>query len=221
MTSLGLFFVGAVLLINGLSLLGKVNAGGAAPINAFIGLLLVAVTAFVVLPVKDLSLAENRDVIVGSVGFLLFAFTYGWVALNNWTGASGAGLGWYCGWAAGVSAFLAIVNFVRFDDARFGTLWVLWTILFALFFCVLALEMDNLAWATGWVTVIEAFITTTIPGGLLLLGQWNNMSDAVALGAGAVAVIVFAALLTRRPAADPASAPTPVEMDSEYSAARV
>jgi hypothetical protein len=207
MTSLGLFFVGAVLFVNGLSLLGRIDAAAAAPINAFVGLLLVGVTAFLVVPVRDLGLAENRDVIVGAVGFLLFAFTYLWVALNNWTGANGTGLGWYCAWAAGVAAFLAIVNFARYDDPRFGMLWLLWTLLFSLFFCVLALGAGRLAWATGWVTVIEAFITTTIPGALLLLGEWTSLADAVAIGAGLLAIVVFAALLVRPPRA---VAPPPV-----------
>lgn len=197
MTSLGLFFVGSVLFINGLSLLGRVDAAGAAPVNAFVGTLLIGVVAFIVIPVKDLSLSANRDLIVGSVGFLLFAFTYLWVAVNNWTGAPGAGLGWYCFWAAGVAAFLAILNFARYHDPRFGMLWVLWTVLFSLFFLVLAGGQERLGWATGWVTTIEAFITTTIPGALLLLGQWNNMSDGVAIGAGVVALVVFALLLAR------------------------
>lgn len=212
MTSLGLFFVGAVLFVNGLSLLGKVDAGGAAPINAFVGALLIGVTAFVVIPIKDLELAANRDLVLGVMGFLLFAFTYLWVAINNWTGAGGAGLGWYCAWAAGVAAFLAVLNFVRYDDPRFGMLWVLWAILFSLFFCVLALSMDRLGWATGWVAVIEAFITTTIPGALLLLGEWSTMSDAVAIGAGLLTIAVFTALLMRRPpqpAAQPVLEPDP------------
>lgn len=195
MTSLGLFFVGSVLFVNGISLLGYIDVGGAAPVNAFVGTLLVAVTAFIVLPIHDLTLADNRDLVVGSIGFLLFAFTYLWVALNNWTGASGTGLGWYCLWAAGVSAFLAIVYFARYDDPRFGTLWVLWTVLFTFFFLVLALDREELTWVTGWVTAIEAFVTATIPGALLLLGVWEEVPAVVAIGAGALTLVVFALLL--------------------------
>jgi putative amide transporter protein len=96
------------------------------------------------------------------------------VALNHWTGAAAEGLGWSCLWAAGISAFLAGVNFAHLGDVRFGVLWVLWTVLFALFCLVLALGRDQLARATGWVTVIEAFITATVPGALLLLGWWET-----------------------------------------------
>lgn len=204
MTSLGLFFVGAVLFINGLSLVGRVDAGGAAPVNAFVGSLLVGVTAFIVVPVKDLGIAENRDVIVGSVGFLLFAFTYLWVALNNWTGHSGSGLGWYCLWAAGVATFLAVLNFARYDDPRFGMLWVMWAVLFTMFFVVLALELTRYTRATGWLTVMEAFVTTTVPGALLLTGEWENVSGGVAVGVGLATLVVFATLLVRSPRERPA-----------------
>src|SRR5262249_61954175 len=50
MPSLGLFFVGPVLLINGLSLLGRVDAKAAAPVNAFTGVLLIGVTLYIDLP---------------------------------------------------------------------------------------------------------------------------------------------------------------------------
>lgn len=197
MTSLGLFFAGSVLFINGLSFLGRWDASEAAPINALVGTLLLGVVASIVIPVRDLTLAANRDTIVGSVGFLLFAFTYLWVAINNWSGASGRALGWYCLWAAGVSLFLALVNFARYHDPRFGMLWLLWTVLFTLFFLVLALEQKQLEWATGWATTIEAFITTTVPGALLLLGKWRSVSGDVAVGAGSGTILLIMVLAIR------------------------
>lgn len=205
MTYLALFFVGAVLLVNGLSLLGRVDPKGAAPINVFVGLLLVAVTFYAVFPARDLTVAENLATVVSTAGFMLFGFTYLYVGILNYTGHSGSGLGWYCGWAALVSVGLALVNFVRFGDAKFGTLWVLWAILFTLFFLVLALGMERLSWATGWVAVIEAFITTTIPGALLMLGWWEPMPQWVAAAVGVVAVGAFGFLLSR---SSPAAAST-------------
>lgn len=202
MGSVALFFVGAVLFVNGLSLLGKVDAKAAAPINFFVGLTLVLATGWSIWDVRDLTTTENLNVLIGALGFLLFAFTYLYVGIGNYTGHSGTGLGWYCGWAAIVSVFLAITNYTRLDDPKFGMLWVLWTILFSCFFLVLALDLDRFGWATGWVTVIEAFITTTIPGGLLLLGRWDDMPNWVATVVGLAAIAVFVGLFLRRPSAE-------------------
>lgn len=197
MSALGLFFVGSVLFVNGLVLLGKVNPRGAAPINAFVGTLLAAVTALVASPLSDLGIAENREDAVGAAGFLLFAFTYLWVALNNWTQEAGNGLGWYCLWSAGIALFLAAVNFIEFEDPRFGTLWVLWSILFAFFFVVLALGREDLAAFTGYVTIIEAFVTSTIPGALLLLDRWEDVGALAAIVVGAATVTIFLVMFLR------------------------
>ena len=197
MAYLGLLFVGAVLFVNGLSLLGKIDAKGAAPINVFVGSLLVVVTLYGIFPARDLTVADNLVTIISTAGFMLFGFTYLYVGVLNYTGHSGNGLGWYCAWAALVSAGLAAVNFVRFGDAKFGMLWVLWAILFALFFLVLALGMDSLTRATGWVAMIEALITATIPSALLMLGWWDSMPQWVAVAAGLFAILVFILLAFR------------------------
>jgi hypothetical protein len=197
MTALGLLFVGSVLFVNGLVLLGRVEPRGAAPINLFVGTLLLLVTLYLVLPARDLGPALT------AAGFLLFGFTYLYVGILNITGHSVDGLGWYCAWAAGIALVLALVNFIRFDDPKFGTLWLLWTILFALFFVVLGLGATRFTYLTGWVTVIEAFITTTIPGVLLLLDEWEPLPGWVVPAVGLAAVAVFALIGLRTAAAGP------------------
>lgn len=200
MTSIGLFFVGAVLLTNGLNLLGFVEAKAAAPINVLVGALLLVVTFAVALPVADPLAAANRPALVSAGGFLLFAFTYLLVAFVDWTSQSGKGLGWYCGWACLVSLFIAVVNFVQLGDARFGVVWLAWTVLFAMFFVVLALGRDAAGHATGWLTVLQAFTTTTVPGALELTGLWSRtpLALVVVLEAAPIVVLVYL-LLTRRP----------------------
>lgn len=194
MTSIGLFFAGPVLFVNGLSLLGRCNASDAAPVNALVGTLLLAVVAWSLLQLKNPTAPGNQQAILGAVGFLLFAFTYLWVAIDNWTGASGSGLGWYCLWAAGACAFLAVLNFASYHDPRFGMLWVLWAVLFILFFLVLGLEVKALERLAGWAATVEAFVTTTIPGALLLLGEWRAVSGAVAVGTGLATIMLVAML---------------------------
>jgi putative amide transporter protein len=196
-TSIGLFLAGSVLFINGLSLLGRCDAASAAPVNAFVGTLLLAIVASTLLHVTNPAAPQNQQATFGAVGFLLFAFTYLWVAINSWTGASGTGLGWYCLWAAAASLFLAVVNFTRFHDPRFGMLWLLWAVLFTLFFLVRGLELKALERATGWATTIEAFVTTTIPGALLLLGEWRSVSDAAAVAVGLITIVLVGLLGAR------------------------
>ncbi|MDQ6524514.1 AmiS/UreI family transporter [Nocardioides sp. LHD-245] len=201
MSSLALFFVGSVLLCNGLGLLGRLSPKDTAPINLFIGLTLVATVGVTALPVAGSSDAELSTVL-GSAGFLLFAFTYLYVALNNFRDLPGQGLGWYCGWAVLVSLMLAWVNFDRFDDPKFGAIWLSWAVLFSAFFLVLAAGLDSLTVATGWLAVLQAFTTTTLPGALMLTGRWDDVPTGVVVAAQVAVVVVFVAVATiRRPVA--------------------
>jgi len=205
MPNLGLFFVGPVLLINGLSLLGRVDAKAAAPVNAFTGVLLIGVTLYIDLPAAARG-AGASSVVLGSAGYLLFAFTYLYVAVGNWSGASGSGLGWYCGWATLVAVFLSAEYYATYHDAKFGTIWLSWALLFATFFTVLALKVSSLTAAAGWLTVLEAFSTCTIPGALLLAGRWNGLSTGIVIAAQAAVAVAFLAVAWRSPRhADPLS----------------
>ncbi|QBJ96759.1 amidase substrates transport protein [Rhodococcus sp. ABRD24] len=196
MSSLSLMFVGSVLLLNGLGLLGVVGPKATAPVNVFIGSALVITVLSAVLSSLKAE-AGQLDVVLGVTGFLLFAFTYLYVAFNNFGSLPGDGLGWYCGWAALVSAFLAAVNFVRFSDVKFGFIWLSWVVLFSAFFFVLALGQEWLQRPTGWLAVLQAFTTTTIPGAMQLTGTWNELSTTVVVAVQVIVVAVFLALVAR------------------------
>ena len=197
MTSIGLLFIGAVLVANGLVLLGRIEPKAAAPINALVGLLLVGVTLWLAVPTRDLAVAASQDQVISAAGFLLFALTYLWVALNAWTGHEPAGLGWYCAWAAAVSAFFAVVAFGRLDDPREGLLWVLWTVLFGAFFALLALGRDEIRRAGGWLASMEAAVTTTVPGALMLLGEWTALATGWVVAATAATLAAFVGVAWR------------------------
>jgi hypothetical protein len=186
MGALGLLFVGSVLLVNGLALLGRVEAAAAAPINLFVGALLVVVVMYLALPATD-----DLTPVFSAAGFLLFGFVYLYVGILNLTGHAATGVGWYCAWAAGVSLVIALVTFIRDGDVKFGVLWLLWSLLFAMFFVVLGLGRTQFTVVTGWITVVESFITATIPGLLLLLGGWTDVPDLLAVAVAAAAVVLF------------------------------
>ena len=191
MGALGLLFVGAVLFVNGLSLLGRVDARAAAPINLFVGALLVVVVLYLALPAAD-----DLGPVFTAAGFLLFGFVYLYVGIVSLSGVPGSGVGWYCAWAAVVSLVIALVTFAR-ADVKFGVLWLLWALLFTMFFLVLGLGRDHLTVVTGWVTLVESFITATIPGLLLILDLWADVPNLVVVLVAAAAVALFAVIGVR------------------------
>ncbi len=204
MGALGLLFVGSVLLVNGLALLGLVDGRAAAPINLFVGGLLVVVVLYLALPAT-----EDLSPVFSAAGFLLFGFVYLYVGIINLTGHPATGIGWYSAWAGGVSLVIALVTFVRDGDVKLGTLWLLWALLFTMFFLVLGLGLTQLTAVTGWITVVEAIITATIPGLLLLLGVWADVPDLLVVAVAAAAVVLFGVLAARTGRSSPAPAARP------------
>jgi hypothetical protein len=194
LSSVSLFFIGAALFVNGLSLLGRIEPKGGAPVNAMVGAVLVANAARLALPSS-----ADEAALAGAAGFLLFGVTYLWVALSAWTGHDVKGMGWYFAWAAGVSVFLGLVTLLQLDDWKFTLLWLLWAILFATFFVVVGLERTSLTMAAGWLAIMEAFLTASIPGGLELIGKWDDLPTACVAIATAGVIGAFLAL-ARRPA---------------------
>ena len=198
MGALGLLFVGAVLFVNGLALLGRVDPRAAAPINLFVGGLLVVVVLYLALPAD-----EDVTPVFTAAGFLLFGFVYLYVGIVNLTGHAPTGVGWYCAWAAGVSLIIALVTFAR-DDVKLGTLWLLWTLLFTMFALVLAMGRTRLTEVTGWITVTEAIITATIPGLLLLLDAWADVPDLLVVAVAVAALALFVVIGLRTARSEPA-----------------
>ncbi len=193
MSSVSLFFIGAVLFVNGLMLLGRVEPKGAAPVNAMVGAVLVVNAARLALP--D---GADEAALAGAAGFLLFGITYLWVGLNAWTGHDAKGLGWYLAWATGVSIFLGFVALFDLEDWKLTLLWLLWAILFATFFAVIALERVELAFAAGWLAIMEAFTTASIPGGLGMIDRWDDLPTIWVAAATAAVIGAFLALSRRR-----------------------
>lgn len=194
MSTAGLFYVGAVLIINGLLLLGVVSPRGAAPLNYFVGGLQV------VTPLVLLARAETVEEVVAAAPLFLFGFTYLWVALNNTFDWSGEGLGWFSAFVAlaalGFAGHAAIVG----HDGPFTVIWICWAILWALFWVVLGLGRDDYAGLTGGVAIVQGIVTAAIPAFLMLVDGWSTgtgMTIAIAIAAAAGMLFV---LVLRSPA---------------------
>lgn len=197
MTHLALFFVGSVYFINGLALLELIEPKASAPLNVFVGSLLLAATGYLVLPISEISAPGNLDIIFGSIGYLLFAFTFLYVGVINYTGHSNSGLGWYCGWSALVSACLSTVQFAQYGDLKSGALWAVWTIVFVAFFALIIMKANRFDRATGWFLIVAGFTTCFVPGGLSILGIWSGLPDGVVLLMEFGTIAIFGFLLLR------------------------
>jgi putative amide transporter protein len=202
-----LLYVGAVLVVNGIWLVGQARAAefaeapaararddmsGTAPvagagvsveahptfiqgrevavINIFTGFagLLAAVT---------LAIYGNSRGDLASVrasGFImLFAFTYLWVAYNNYVDAGGRAFGWYCLFVA-ITAIPAGIYTLRDADGNtaatwLGLSWFAWAVLWFMFFMLLALDRP-IGRVTGLLAIAEGIVTAWIFGFLILEG---------------------------------------------------
>ena len=188
MGNVGLLYVGAVLFINGIMLLGWLDAKSAAPMNYFVGGLQVLTPTYIIFTANG-----NQDTILAASGLYLFGFTYLYVAINLTAGLDGTGLGYFSLFVAVCAFVFSYLNFHRFHDNAFGVIWLYWAFLWVLFFLLLGLKMDSLGRYTGAVAAIQGWVTGAIPAFLLLTGNWTHI-NAIAIGLAIFGVIVFAAL---------------------------
>jgi hypothetical protein len=117
---------------------------------------------------------EDLASIRGGGFVLLFAFTYLWVAANDFLNAGGRAFGWYCLFVAitAVPAGIYTLNNAAGNDASIylGICWFAWAVLWALFFALLALDRP-IARIAGAVAIVEGIGTAWVFGMLLLLDQ--------------------------------------------------
>jgi hypothetical protein len=167
MLGLVLLYVGAVLFLNGLWLLGRISDREIAVINVFTGGLTLLVALYLAF-----GPGSNPDSIMAAAQVLLFSFTYFWVAINRYNGADGRGLGWYCLFVALTAAPIAYTTLAGATSTWgvwLGLNWAAWAVLWFLFFLLLALKMPIVR-VTGAVTAVEGVLTGWLPGYLLLTG---------------------------------------------------
>lgn len=196
MANVGLLFVGAVLFLNGLMLLGKVDARSAAIFNLFVGALQVVTPTYLII-----SANQNPRLILLASGLFLFGFTYLYVGIGLLMGLDTTGVGYYSLFVSIVALGYSFTSFRLIGDQPFGVIWLYWSFLWFLFFLLLGLKRESLTTYTGWVTAIQGWVTGVIPAFLLLSGYWvPDNAQATAIALGAFAVLAFGGLwFTFRP----------------------
>jgi uncharacterized membrane protein len=193
MGNVGLLYVGAVLFLNGMMLLGKVDPKAAGVFNLFVGAMQVIFPTIVIATANG-----DPDTILAASGVFLFGFTYLYVGINLLGGYDGTGLGYFSLFVALMALAYAAVSFRVFQDRPFGVIWLYWAFLWALFFVLLGLKKTELTAYTGWVAAIEGWVTGAIPAITILAGYWDH-PDTYAWILAVFGVVVFAVLwpLTR------------------------
>ncbi|MEV6841509.1 AmiS/UreI family transporter [Streptomyces sp. NPDC051133] len=193
MGNVGLLFVGAVLFLNGMMLLGKVTPRSGAVFNLFVGALQVLTPTYLVIQASG-----DPHKILAVSGIYLFGFTYLYVGVGLLMGLDGTGVGYYSLFVAIVALAYSFVNFHLAKDYPFGVIWLYWAFLWLLFFLLLGLGKESLTSYVGWVTAIEGWVTGVVPAFLLLSGYWKHPSET-AIALGIFGIVVFGALwpLTR------------------------
>jgi putative amide transporter protein len=111
----------------------------------------------------------------GGGAILLFAFTYLWVAYNQYANAGGRALGWYSAFVAVTAIVFGVYTIQNTPDSRTADLWLAgnwfaWAILWGMFFALLSLDLP-IARITGYVAIIEGIGTSWALAIALLWGK--------------------------------------------------
>lgn len=165
MSGIMLLYVGAVLFLNGLWVLGEIEDKEISVINIFVGGLGLVLILLI-------TLEGGADNFLLAAQLLLFAFTYLWVAWNRYSGADGRGLGWFCLFVAITALPTALIILSTADGVWpiwLGIDWLAWSVLWLMYFLLLTVKRP-IAKATGWMTLVQGIVTAWIPGFLLLNG---------------------------------------------------
>jgi hypothetical protein len=209
--AVGLLYVGAVLFVNGLALVGWVRGTSMIPMNLFVGILQVVTPFYLIFTAEG-----DQAVIVGASGLFLFGFTYLYVAMNNAFDLDGTGLGWFCLFVAIAAVVYSWWNFSGYAALKvndkdvsdlLGVLWATWAVLWFLFWLVLGVGRTGLTRFTGAWCAAQGIYTGLVPA-VVLINIPSALTSTFVIIIAAVSVgtfLVFLALL--KPRWDVAEAP--------------
>ena len=162
MLGAALVYVGFVLFLNGLLVIGKLDGKHVFPMNIFTGVLI-----FMGVMRTVAAQGEGITPYFFAMQSLLFAFTYLWLAINSIWDLDGKGCGWYC---LLVSITAIPTAFTALPDLGLFILWLMWSSLWFLFFLLLGLGKE-VSKVTGAWTITNAGVTG-VSGYLILIQKW-------------------------------------------------
>lgn len=161
---LGLVYVGAVLIVNGIWLLGHGDGKDVAMINFFTGMITFLIAGW-------WAFFPTEGNAFNAAGTLLFSFTYLWVGANAWRGIDDQrSLGWYCLFVAAVAAPTGLLV-LQAGDLGLAALWWIWAVLWFAFWVLLGIERDEYNDIIGWYTLVVGIVSGAA-GYVMAMGTW-------------------------------------------------
>jgi len=166
----GLLYVGAVLLLNGIGRIKKYSLKSLSIMNFFTGGLYVLITCINL--AFDVFREQQIDSFYNVATGMLFGFTYLFVGVTDWLDLDGGPLAWY-------SLFVGIntipCSYIAYQqgDIRFCVIWLAWGFLWFLNFIEGA--VSNIKLPSKLVPVVSILVgvfTCWIPGFMLLANWW-------------------------------------------------
>ncbi len=168
---MGLIYVGMVLVVNGIWLLGIGNNRDVSIFNLFVGALLFIIAIWWAFgELWAFGEYQSGDAFVAA-GTLLFSFTYLWIGINAIRDIGDQrSFGWYC---ILVTVIAVPTGYLVFLDGDFGLagLWWTWAVLWATFWVLLGLELDEYTEPIAWFTTVVG-IVTGVAGYMMAAGFW-------------------------------------------------
>jgi hypothetical protein len=163
---MGLLFVGAVLVVNGIWLLGGAANRDTAVLNFLVGGLTLLIAFW-----WAFGGDASEGTAFNAAGTLLFAFTYLWVGANAyWNAEDQRSFGWYC-------LFVTLVTIptgwlvLGLGDVGLAALWWIWGLLWAGFWLLLALERAEYTAGVAWYAIAVG-VLTGVAGYVMAAGLW-------------------------------------------------
>jgi len=158
----GLMYVGFVLIVNSLWMMGKISAKAVVPVNICTAALQLAAVTRIMLFMPDATMADFSL----AAAVCMFAFTYIYVAATNAFNLDPRGLGWYC---LPVSCFAVPLGVWALPDVGMAILWWMWASLWFMYFLLLSLK-KNIGTATARWSLANGIATGVIS--FLILNQY-------------------------------------------------
>lgn len=157
MLGVSLLYVGAVLAINGIGRLTKIDGKSLAVMNFFTGGLSA---------IANVILLVSGEYYAAATG-LLFGFTYLFIAFNAAFDLDGRVLGWFSLFVAVNTVPAALLSLLNDHDPLFFVIWLAWGVLWLLIFVESVLKKD-LKNTVPILLILEGIFTAWIPAWLLL-----------------------------------------------------
>jgi hypothetical protein len=155
------FFVGAVLFVTAMMMMGKAEAKSVGLFHGIVGVLLLSM-------VIKLFFVPPHDYFTATI-LLLFIFTYIPVCASFMFGVDTKALGWYCLIVAVVTIPIGLQMF----EVAYKTSILLWIYggLWFCFFLLMGLGKESLGKFVGYYTLVVSLLAL-IPGYMMIVDKW-------------------------------------------------